>query len=155
MKKVTTSEKTVYSNNLCIMKIFQTIQRCFKAFDIKALHSHHGDSSSEKLHRFTVKNSFFCVLAVLNMLSSIASFMFEAKTIFEYYESIHGFLGITICFSFYLMFLWKMDNVFRLIENFENQIKRRKFISIQFCFVFFVMLKTKIHYQAWIIQHAK
>lgn len=109
------------------MKIFQTIQICFKVLDIRA------PSLSNGFHRFTLRNSFFCILAVLNILSSVAYGLFEAETVFEYFESIHTFLGIAICSTFFAMFLWKMDNVFRLIVDFENQIKKRKFIAMQIC----------------------
>lgn len=146
--KISKREKVVEKINYFIMKIFQTIQRCFKAMDIRAF------SPTNGFHRFTLKNSLSCILAVLNILSAVAYGLFEAETFLEYLNSIYSVLGVTICFAFYLMFLFKMENVFRLIENFENQIKRRKFISNEICSLFFVILKTKI-YQAWMIQHTK
>lgn len=77
-------------------------------------------------HFFNSTNWIFILSGTPMLLSSLAFFVYQAKTAFDfglsfYYSSCLIFGGI-----FYIIYIWKVENISKFIENCETFIEQRK-----------------------------
>lgn len=69
---------------------------------------------------------FFILGPIQLIISSCAFFLFQAKSIREYIQSLNVTMTLTICVILISISKWKMDDILKLIEKFEQFIEKRK-----------------------------
>lgn len=103
------------------IELFQFIQNFFCAIGI-----HRPEPKQIDGHFFNSTNWIFILSGTPMLLSSLAFFVYQAKTAFDfglsfYYSSCLIFGGI-----FYIIYIWKVENISKFIENCETFIEQRK-----------------------------
>lgn len=95
------------------MKFFQPIRECF------------GDLGFYSSRPNTLKSSVLIVNAAVYFLLS-AAFFFEAQTLREYAESFYGSATPLFILSILVIYAWKKENIFALMNSCEILIEKRK-----------------------------
>lgn len=62
----------------------------------------------------------------LFVISSFTFIYFDAEQPNEYAESVFGWMSVSSIFIVFLNYIQKSDSIFRLIENFERIVEKRK-----------------------------
>lgn len=102
------------------MKIFQYVQ---KLYGVLGIHR----SNSNKNNTWNRRKVLTYFMLVQFTGTSIIFFLFQAKTFKEYADSFYISATASLKVCTYTVSLWKMPKVFKLIDNFENFIQKRKF----------------------------
>lgn len=112
-----------YNNDRCTvlnkMKLFQNDQEFYKILDI-------FPNKSNQRCTFTVKNLFIIIGLILLLSSSIAFFLFKAKSAEERAYSFFVSMSVLTCLFQLLVVFWKFPNMLKFIAKFEKFIEKRK-----------------------------
>lgn len=98
-------------------KLFQFVQKLFKILGIRP------PQKNETLS-FNSRNLFFLFCYAQLFLSMIAFFLFKAKTMLEYGSSFFMFITQFIIALFFLILMWRITNILKLIAEFEQFIEK-------------------------------
>lgn len=84
----------------------------------------------EKYHSMTMqlKRSVVLILFILFVTSSLVFIGYQANSLGEYADASYMSATLDWMFFAFAILLWKRDDVFKLIEDFENLIQQRKII---------------------------
>lgn len=82
-----------------------------------------------------LKRTVFSTLATSSLISAFIFIGYEAKTIDQYVDALYLSATLMISTFHFVIFLWKMDNLFKLIDDFEHLIKERKIKSDVFHYI--------------------
>lgn len=102
------------------MKIFQYVQ---KLYGVLGIHQPNANKNNTWNRRKVL--TYFMLVQLTG--TSIIFFLFEAKTFKEYADSFYISATASLKVCTYTVSLWKMPKVFKLIDNFQNFIQKRKF----------------------------
>lgn len=69
---------------------------------------------------------------IQHLITVLAFFIFEAKTVLDYGVSFYGFISMVYCVYYFLILIWQRPRIFQLIENFHQFIKQSKCFKIKF-----------------------
>lgn len=108
------------------MNIFYLSKRCFNIVGI------HSPKQSE--HKLNKKN--VCVLIGFG-LYSVAAILYILTRSESFDESAEAFLGVSVSFGVFILFMvviWKGPDLFELIENFEKHFAKREYLKFVFFF---------------------
>lgn len=109
------------------MRIFQSIRNYLSIMGIESLQSFQKNRSMiVQLKRLVV-----IIIFVLFVTSSVVFIGFEANSLGEYADASYMFATLDWMFFAFVVFLWKMDDIFKLIEGFEELIQHRKKLKIK------------------------
>lgn len=76
----------------------------------------------------------FIVLSVFIIFSGIF-IIYKAESIDEFADAFYMSATATTIFFLFLIYIWKMDSLFKFIEGFENLIEYRKSITHYITFI--------------------
>lgn len=91
------------------MKLFQTVQRNFAALGIR--------TNQPKFNKNLAKS---CFIYYFSFFMSIRFLFFEAKTFLEYTSSIYLTTALLVIFTYFTIFILKLEKFFELIDNLEK-----------------------------------
>lgn len=100
---------------LIIMKIFQRLQELL-TFTV----------SRAKIPYLSLKRNSITILKVFGAIILLMFLSFEAEAFAEFSEGTYAFTTTIISAAFVQIFHWNETEIFQLIDNFENTIKKRK-----------------------------
>lgn len=103
------------------MKFFRKIQECFAVI---------GINSHQSIQKcpLNARNAVCFLVFVLNLVSSIAYLLWEAKNFGEYSNAAFSISGATICGATMATFIWMMPNLFRFFTSVENIANKSKLL---------------------------
>lgn len=100
------------------IKLFQSLRQFCETLDISY-------SPQFNQHRsFNWKILCILIFIIIHTVTSIAFFLFEAKSIQEYGDSFYAILSEFLCLASSPTIISKMPDIFMLIENFEKFIEK-------------------------------
>lgn len=97
--------------------MYQTLIKHFALMGIQS------DQITKK-YLLNSKNVFVLIMLVICSISANVFLWYEADNFKEYTESFYGTSCVTVSFANFTVNVWKMPNMFRLIENLENCIAK-------------------------------
>lgn len=76
------------------------------------------------------KNSFFLFCYIQLLISSVLFLLFDAETMLEFGASFYALLAESFCIWYFLIKMWQMPRILKLIEGFEVFIEKSKCIYL-------------------------
>lgn len=101
------------------MKLFNSIQGPLNILGIRR-------HQSFQEHPFNLNNATILVILVQFSITSTNFLVIEAKTLAEYVESSYISTTAVMASFIFIVYVYKMENIFELIGNYESVIERRK-----------------------------
>lgn len=114
------------------MKIFQLIRKYLAFMGVEPFQPLQKNHSMIMIRR---RLSFF-TLFVLWFILSVAFLWYEVKTLDEYADAFYVTATLFNTLINLAIILWKMDSLFKLIEDFGNHFKKR---NILFIFIIYLI----------------
>lgn len=103
------------------IKLFQFIQNYLSAIGV-----HKPEPKQIDRPFFNSKNWIFISCVTPMLISSLAFFVYQAKTAFDFGLSFY-YSSCLICGGiFYIIYVWKIENVSEFIENCETFVEQSK-----------------------------
>lgn len=113
------------------IKLFPSTQKYYQAIGI-------FPSQLQPSGQFHWKNLVILCACILCLISIMTYFLFEANSLAELAITFYGCTGLVSAIFYYLTNIFQRENIFELIQKFENFIEKRKFRS------FFSKLNMKL-----------
>lgn len=110
------------------MKLFQFIRNLHKTIGLTAPSF---DQSNQQRCSFNFRNISILICMIELTISSILYFLFEATALNEQAESFYTCLSEIACISDFLVNIWNVPKMVKLIEKFERFIEKRKFLNLK------------------------
>lgn len=98
------------------MKIFKSIRYHFKILGITV-------NQTRERSSINMKHLFVFFILVVSIVSQIICIKSLAETFEEYTDSIYGMFTLTMTGIEFGIHIWKMERIFKFIENFERLIE--------------------------------
>lgn len=112
------------------MKLFRHIRKCFKIQGVYAV-------QSNRKCLLNPRNLFILFFLLQMFLSSLAYFLYEAKSIGEYADTFFMIFTTVVCVIFFSIGILKMSRIHKLIGEFEEFINKSEFETCsKYYFVF-------------------
>lgn len=103
----------------CKMKLFQHLLKFLEALGIFIQKSSQDWKQKSR--------TLFYLLSPIQLIAPTgAFFLFQAKSIREYIQSLNVTIMVSICVVLILISTWKINDILELIEKFEQFIEKRK-----------------------------
>lgn len=102
------------------MKLFQYIRDCYQTVGVYPMQSNRNSV-------FNSKNVFVLMCALEMFTSSLAYFLFEAKSIGEFADSFFMVLSSCVCAVYFSISIFKIAHILELIGGFEQFIEKSMF----------------------------
>lgn len=77
---------------------------------------------------FNLRNSFILFAYILFLTLTSKFFISEAQTFKEYTDCFYVIATCALKITCFTVTLWKISNIFQLMENFENVVQERKIL---------------------------
>lgn len=106
------------------IKLFHSVQKFNQTLGIHP-------SRPDQRYSFNFSSAIVLLLIVLTFISSVAYFLYKAKTIEEHVQTFYISLTALCITIDFLTMCWKMTNILQLIEKYEEFIKKSKFTVIR------------------------
>lgn len=107
------------------IELFQPIEMVFQSFGIQA-------SGPKLKDRISFKFCFFVMCTVINLASSLAFFLFEAKSVADCGDSFYQTSTMSAMTFHIITYCWKSLEIHQLIEQFEKFFNKSKLKKIGF-----------------------
>lgn len=104
------------------MKIFQFFRKSFAFLGVEPLQAFEKNHSMIML----LKKLPAFMLCTIWLICSVVFIGYAAKTIDDYADAFYMSVTLTIIILQFTIIIWKTDNLFKLFEDFENIVKKRK-----------------------------
>lgn len=85
---------------------------------------------SGNFNRFNLRNSLFLIFFIACSIMMSMFFILEDGTLAEYASGIYGTLCAFICTFMISSFIWKTEQVYKLMGDFEESIRERMPLKI-------------------------
>lgn len=103
------------------IELFQFIQNYLRAIGV-----HRPEPKQNDPHFFNSKNWIFILSGVPMLISSLAFFVYQAETAFDYGLTFYYSSCLVFGAIFYINYIWKVENISKFIENCETFIEQSK-----------------------------
>lgn len=107
------------------MKLFLRFKNVCKNFGL-----HETQPFEKNQHWLNVKAFVVLFFTGQFVLSSMAYLVIEANTFREYANSFYLSTSFTATFIIGILFIWKAEQIFNVITNFEIAIQKRKCVTL-------------------------
>lgn len=108
------------------VKLFRSLQRFCRTM---GLGIHSFDTNESKIS-ISLKRLFFGYTTIFTLFAFVAFIRLEAQTIDQYANAIHGSMTELNQITNFHITAWQMQNILKLIGNFERFIEKRERINI-------------------------
>lgn len=102
------------------MKLFQTVQKCYGIMGILLPPKSFQNCS------INARNLFFILSLTLTFFSTIAYFLFQARSLLDYGNSFYGSTSDLYTLADFLIAFWKMPTILKFIALCEKFIEQSK-----------------------------
>lgn len=102
------------------IKLFQFLQKCYQTIGI------HPSQRNHKPLLINCTKWIFVICQTQLLFSTVAFFVFEAESMFEYGFGFFALIAIINGIVIYLILIWQSENIVEFIENCEDFIVESK-----------------------------
>lgn len=85
-----------------------------------------SQSMESKWSLFNSKNLFVLFFTALGYISTTGFFLFKGKSIKEDALTVFASLAGFLCLLYFTVYIWKIDDILKLIKDYEEFIEKRK-----------------------------
>lgn len=104
------------------LKLLRSTQKVYQHMGI------YPPQSNQNQLQFNWRNILMLFSLIQIFIFSLAFLIFEAETIVDAGSSFYAVNSLLCCTIYYLMKMWKMPKIRKLIENFEKFIEESKLV---------------------------
>lgn len=106
------------------IRLFQSLRGYYQMMGI------YSPESSNQRYSINGRNSFFLFCYTQLLISSVLFLLFEAETTLEFGAAIYALLAESFCIWYFLMKMWRMPRILRLIDGFDAFMEKSKCIQL-------------------------